>query len=280
MRDEYSGSPPDDHEIRKDHQRAEGFDGGAEAYRQQAELLGRAWKTIPSKPGWEREVWAKIRAGASRPPPGHGPSEDPVAIGTTSPSRSEPGKVIPFPRRRLARWFGAGGALAAACVLVIINPGILNSISGLFGSPQAPSVGSPQAPPVPPCRLEISTTMSGAPAPSHDPAPIRLRPEGSFKLIVRPDTAVEGEVVARAALFQGDRIEPWSPPLRIENGVVVIKGVVKQLFSVPPGVWTLAIAVGRPQAMPEDLSLLAPDRGDSSAATFRLLHREIELLPR
>ncbi|MBN1205934.1 MAG: hypothetical protein JXB05_13540 [Myxococcaceae bacterium] len=183
------------------------------------------------------------------------------------PAREEPppARVIPLAsRRRLRVVAPAVAALAAAAaVLFVVFP---------RGGPPLPGYG-----------LSFSSEQgvrSGAP---EQEVP-RLGPGSLLELVLRPEQAVEGPVEVRAFLLRPGEARAWTPPMeRSPEGAVRIRGPVEALLSVPPGEWTLAIAVGRPGTLPEEpgevLPLLEQGRAPE-AGSWRLLTRRFLLLDR
>lgn len=111
----------------------------------------------------------------------------------------------------------------------------------------------------------------------------RFGPNARVEILLRPATAVHDPVGVRAFLVQGGRPWAWSPPLEIaKGGAVRIAGDVAALFAgIPDGRWTLAIAVGRPDTLPnadavtQGLSALEGADADANGASFRLLRHDI-----
>lgn len=89
-----------------------------------------------------------------------------------------------------------------------------------------------------------------AAGPDHDGRP--LAPHGQFDIELRPLAPVDGAVGARGFLLRGDVVRPWDPPFQVtRDGTITIAGPVDTLFDgVPPGPWEIAVAVGRPEALP------------------------------
>jgi len=172
-----------------------------------------------------------------------------------------PARVVPISSSR--RWRGLAPALAAmaaaAAVLVVVLPR--------------------QGPPLPAYTLALSSEQgvrSGAPGPEVP----RLGPGSQLDLLLRPEQAVEGPVEVRAFLLRPGEARAWNPPLeRSPEGAVRIRGPVETLLSIPPGEWTLAVAVGRPGALPESPDEIrarveegrAPDAGEWTLLTRKFL---------
>jgi hypothetical protein len=101
-----------------------------------------------------------------------------------------------------------------------------------------------------------------------------------FEMKVAPGAPVEGAIGARAFLLRGDEVRPWTAPYVVAlDGTVTVSGPVDVLFDgVPPGEWEVAIAVGRPEALPtapRDI-LRARDAGADDAA-WRLVRQRVAI---
>jgi hypothetical protein len=110
----------------------------------------------------------------------------------------------------------------------------------------------------------------------------RLGPGSRFTLVVRPEQAVDGKVEARAFLVREGEARAWSPPMEVSaEGAVRIQGRAEEL-PVPPGEWTVAIAVGRPGALPtepREVQALIEARRVPDSDAWRLLTRKFLLTP-
>ena len=97
-----------------------------------------------------------------------------------------------------------------------------------------------------------------------------LRAGEPFRLVVEPQGAVQGAVGARGYLLRGDEVRSWDPTFTVDRyGSVYLEGRVDSVFAgVPPGPWEIAIAVGRPETLPNTPReiLLARDAGAGHAA--------------
>jgi hypothetical protein len=104
----------------------------------------------------------------------------------------------------------------------------------------------------------------------------RFLPDTRLEIRMRPPERTEEEVQVAAFLVSGAReeVRPWSPPLeRADTGAVRIAGPAAELLEgVPPGRWTIAIALGT--HLPDDEVLRAWARGRDP----RLELTEIEIL--
>jgi hypothetical protein len=172
-------------------------------------------------------------------------------------------KVLPFRRRAWQVATGAAVAAAAAVAVFVLVP-------------------SNQGPPVPGYSLSLAGIQELR-SEGTEAEVARLEPGSQLVLLLRPEETVGGPVEVRAFLFQGGEGRAWSPPMeRSEDGAVRIRGRVEELLQVPPGEWTLAVAVGRPGAVPTEPGDVAPFvRGSGPGPTkWRLLTRRFQLLPR
>ncbi|MFP2907112.1 hypothetical protein ACLESD_19095 [Pyxidicoccus sp. 3LFB2] len=140
-----------------------------------------------------------------------------------------------------------------------------------------------EVPPLPGYTLSVSSEQAvraGAP----EPEVPRLGPGSRLDVLLRPEQAVEGPVEVRAFLVRPGEARAWTPPLeRSPEGAVRIHGPVEALLSLPPGEWTLAIAVGRPGTLPEaPAEVLAHVEAGRApeAGTWRLLTRKFLLVDR
>ncbi len=114
------------------------------------------------------------------------------------------------------------------------------------------------------------------------PEVLPLSPGGRFELVLRPATPIEGAVIAHAFLLQGSQVRPWAAPMDTSvDGTVRIVGPVGKLFEGTQGEWTIAIVVGRPEAVPSDGSVVARAvaSGNAGGAGWRLFTRRVTLLP-
>jgi hypothetical protein len=108
-----------------------------------------------------------------------------------------------------------------------------------------------------------------------------LRPGGRVDLEATPQIEVQGAVTARAFLVSNGKAQPWKVPLEIgRDGSVHLVGPVDRLFAdVPSGEWEIAIAVGRPELLPNDTRQLvvAPADTDGGQAAWRVVRQRVLL---
>ncbi|WP_437337955.1 hypothetical protein [Sorangium sp. So ce394] len=196
------------------------------------------------------------------------------------------GRVIPLaaaPGRR--RWLAAAAVLAAAAAWVLVarlGPGHQGSATG---DPGALALLDAPAP-VPDYAVSIAGGEAGQRSANGDPAApevARLGPGSRLEIALRPATRVEGPVAVRAFLIAGDKALPWDVRPEVSaQGAARIAGDTEALFrGVPEGEWEIAIAIGRPEALPDRPAELAdgpPGEGETPNA-FRVLRLKVRLLP-
>lgn len=183
------------------------------------------------------------------------------------PARQAPpaARLLPFaPRRRL---WGSAAALAAmaaaAAILLVLSP---------RGGPPLPGYG-----------LSFSSEQAVRADASEREVP-RLGPGSQLELLLRPEQAVAEPVEVRAFLLRPGEARAWTPPMeRSAEGAVRIRGPVEALLSIPPGEWTLALAVGRPGTLPEaprEVLVLWEEGRAPAAGSWHLLTRSFLLVDR
>ncbi|WP_438001100.1 hypothetical protein WMF26_16365 [Sorangium sp. So ce185] len=220
------------------------------------------------------------------------PTAAPLAETTAAPrpaasSQATPaGRVIPLaaaPGRR--RWLAAAAVLAAAAAWVLVarlGPG---HHGGATGDPGALALLDAPAP-VPDYAVSIAGGEAGQRSANGDPAApgiARLGPGSRLEIALRPATRVEGPVAVRAFLIAGGKALPWDVRPEVSaQGAARIAGDTEALFrGVPEGEWEIAIAIGRPEALPDRPAELAdgpPGEGETPNA-FRVLRLKVRLLP-
>ncbi|WP_437562217.1 hypothetical protein [Sorangium sp. So ce542] len=213
-----------------------------------------------------------------------------AAGGPRSAARSQAApaaRVIPLaaaPGRR--RWIAAAAVLAAAAAWVLIaRPGPGRHEGGATGGPGALALLDAPAP-VPDYAVSIAGGEAGQRSANGDPAApgtARLGPGSRLEIALRPATRVDGPVAVRAFLLAGDKALPWDVRPEVSaQGAARIAGDTEALFrGVPEGEWEIAIAIGRPEALPDRPAELAdgpPGEGEKPNA-FRVLRLKVRLLP-
>lgn len=148
--------------------------------------------------------------------------------------------VLPFTRRGTTwGWLVAASGLAAVLALLVLLPSAPTSLPGYVLSVEGGA----------------RTLRSDGPRPSDadDDAMRVLRSGDRLEVLLRPATAVEGDVEAGAWLFTEGSAEPRDVTdfLQVaDSGAVRLVGTVGQDLAWPPGRLDLWIAVGRPGRIP------------------------------
>ncbi|WP_437979708.1 hypothetical protein [Sorangium sp. So ce117] len=195
------------------------------------------------------------------------------------------GQVLPLARKPgRSPWRTAATALAAAAAAVLVVrlslEGDRHHPRGLLDDPGAVAML-----PVP----AYAMTLAGGEvrersASSGAGATARLGPGSRLEITLRPTTRVDGPVAVRAFLIQGETARPWDVHADLsEQGAARIEGDTETLFpGVPEGEWEIAIAIGRPAALPDSAAGLADARPSEEEKDnkFRILRLNVLLLPR
>jgi len=151
-------------------------------------------------------------------------------------------KVVPF-RRRTPRFAGIPLALAASVLLAVglvmfMRPGATPALPGYA------------------LKLEgqISLTRGEAPPPAAAP----FVTGNQFRLVLTPEQQVEGDVIARAYVLDGNEPEMLGAAPQISSsGAVLIEGQVGRDVQLPPGDSRLLVIVGRESKLPDAGALAA-----------------------
>jgi hypothetical protein len=149
------------------------------------------------------------------------------------------------PLRALGHWPAAGlTAAAAAVVLAALGLGIFRA--ELPGTSAFPAYD---------LELQGKAYMRGESPPEE--GPIVFSAGDRFRLLLRPQAALDGRVAASAFVLAGDSLQPLTaPPARIlENGVVMIQGEVGSEVLLPAGDARLLVVVARADALPAGAEL-------------------------
>ncbi|AUX41650.1 uncharacterized protein SOCE26_030720 [Sorangium cellulosum] len=207
----------------------------------------------------------------------------PLRAQSTSAARE--GRLIPLPAKRgRAPWLVAAAALAAAAAALLfmrLSPeGDSDHPRGLLGDP-----GVVALLPVPAYTVAVAGgELEQRAANGGAPATARLGPGSRVEIALRPATRVEGPVAVRGFLIQGGTARPWDVRADVsEQGSARIEGDTETLFQgVPEGEWEIALAIGRPEALPKDPAdvLRALQQEDPRTSALRLLRLKVLLLPR
>ncbi|WP_437274585.1 hypothetical protein WME90_25385 [Sorangium sp. So ce375] len=196
------------------------------------------------------------------------------------------GQVIPLPRKPgRARWLIAAAAVAAAAAALLV---VRLSAERGNGTPRGllDDPGALAMLPVPAYAMtlaggEVSERSAGSHADT--PATARLGPGSRLEIALRPSTRVDGPIAVRAFLIQGEAARPWDVQADVsDQGAARIEGDTETLFrGVPEGEWEIAIAIGRPAALPDGAAGVVDARPhDGKDSTFRVLRFKVLLLPR
>lgn len=178
-------------------------------------------------------------------------------------TKTESGRVIPFPRKAVVLGAVAATAMAAAAsFLLLIGPSAVDQT------------------PLPSYGLEASSgslTMRG----SEDGAEIMtIVPGTKLELIARPEVAVSGSLDARAFVIIGQRAEALDFDVQIdESGTAWIEAVMGQDLTLPHGATSLWLAVARQGAMPDEAAVAQRSQGSLLAAGpgYILLGRRVKV---
>ncbi|WP_437970579.1 hypothetical protein WMF04_15385 [Sorangium sp. So ce260] len=224
-------------------------------------------------------------------------SAEPAASAPRAVTRGEPpsaassqatsgGRVIPLAATSgRARWLAVAAALAAAAAwLLVARPspeGPVRLLGDGTGEPGALALLS-----VPSYTVSVAGGEVGQRSASGDAGALeaaRLGPGSKLEIALRPATRVEGPVAVRAFLIAGDKALPWDVRAEVSaQGAARIAGDTETLFrGVPEGEWEIAIAIGRPEALPDRPAELAGGaRGEGeNSNTFHVLRVKVQLLP-
>jgi hypothetical protein len=203
---------------------------------EEAELRALAGASEEGREAYEafRPLGPEFQAGVVRALQEQSAMPEPAA-----PEPEKPARVLPFRRRavRLGGWLAAAVAVAASLFL-LRSPATL---------PSLPAYGPP----------ELSggvQEMRG-----EEEGPRTFSAGDPFEVILRPETAVSGNVAVRFFLARGRELRPWPVPGAAisSDGVVSITGTLGRDIRIPPGGWTLRAVVGRPGKLPDAAALRA-----------------------
>ncbi len=203
-------------------QEAEGSEEGKRKYE-----LFRPFDETETERGFAKlnAELAKEKA-ASAPAPAPAPVEETKTKGTVTPLR---------PASR--RWAAAAGALALAAAFAFVM----------------------LLPPIVSYELAASAEQRERSAPGVSDAPLRLSdPESKLTLSLTPLKGGDASFIVKALLMQEGQIRSFNLPSSVAQPglAITVSGSKAKLFpDVPAGTWTLVLAVGRPDAIPEPAEL-------------------------
>lgn len=188
------------------------------------------------------------------------PAPSPARIPVLAPRSSRRGVAMAF----------SGVALAAGITLLLVLPG-----RGAF---------SPLPSPLPDYSITLLGEQTERGPAMATPLPV-FGPGSEIDLVLRPDTATTGAIAARAFIVRGGVVEAWTPPMEISSsGSVRIAGSFEAVFrGIPPGPVELALAVGRPGSIPDDMSVVSPASAGASAPgerAWRLVSIRAQIIDR
>ncbi len=193
----------------------------------------------PLGPETEARIVANLRAQRQlKRPDDRIAQSDPAATELDHPSSSRPGKILPF-RRHLALWGGGLGlAAAAALVAVLVLPGRSASLPS-YTVALLSGDGS---------------VRGGGPHPTSPPT---FSTGSRFELVLRPATAVPGEVALRCFLISSAGGEQRAFPAcdgaeSSDDGSLRVVGTIGTEIELVPGDWTLWALIARPGELPAD----------------------------
>jgi hypothetical protein len=226
---------------------------------EEAELRALAAASAEGREAYEafRPLGPEFQAGVVRALQAQSAPPEPVIL-------KEPGKparVLPFRGRaaRLGAWVAAAAAVAASLFL-LRAPATL---------PPLPAYGPP----------ELSggvQEMRG-----EENGPRTFSAGDPFEVILRPETAVSGDVAVQFFLAQGAELRPWPAPIAAisPDGVVSFAGTLGREVRIPPGDWTLRAVVGRPGKLPGAAELRAHlARGGARAPDWVILSTDFKVV--
>ncbi|MEM9555301.1 MAG: hypothetical protein AAGC60_13680 [Acidobacteriota bacterium] len=178
------------------------------------------------------------------------------------------------PRRSTAttgRWLAlAAGLLVAAGLALLVGPRWMPT------SESTDVPGETIAPPLPAYSLQIEGV--DAQRGSDDPPTITVVPGLRLRLVLRPESAPTGAIAARLFLETGDEITPWAAAedhLHIgPRGVIRLEDPPTEVWqALVPGLQTLYVAVGRPDALPDAATLRHTLDASTTPDGWQLLSR-------
>lgn len=259
--------------------------------RAQLDARPRAWEAVTRGEREQEEVAAERLAAADAPeavalarelfrPPDeaeHAAMVDALLLAQANASPRP--AVVAMPAETAANdagraWWMAVLALAAVVALAWWL------VPGRSGSPVEPNPPLLAQRPLPAYEpgIENDGGLTGLRSDPGNPSPEpRYRVDTRFEWRVRPRSSAEGELDARAFAFQGSTAKSLATDGLLEvhaSGAVRMTGTIEAL-GLTPGAWTIAIAVGRPSALPSDPSAVR-DAQDTETCIVRRLRVLVE----
>jgi hypothetical protein len=105
--------------------------------------------------------------------------------------------------------------------------------------------------------------LRGEPA---DDRPLALSPSARVEIVARPATKLQGSVAIRVLFARGREVHRWNIDAEISpDGAVRIARAATGPLPVAPGPWDLVVAIGRPDAMPDEDATLVSHPSDAGA---------------
>ena len=179
----------------------------------------------------------------------------------SKPGPAKPGEIAAHDPGSSRSWWIPGGMLAAAAAAIAVwwiwPPS--EEIRGIGRDETTVA----QRDPLPSYVLEtdggLKQLRGDTDGSINDDAPHRYRRQTKFEWILRPKSPVSGEIAVRAFAFVsgGQAALPLATDALVEiadSGAIRIAGQIAQL-GLEPGRYTIALVIGRPDALPEQ----APD---------------------
>lgn len=159
-------------------------------------------------------------------------AEEALSHGSAAPSGNEADRGEAS-RSSNVVWLVAGAALLAAALAAL-----------WFAQPKTPAAET-----IPSYTIVVRNEVV-RPDRSVDPVETAVyRPSSDVSWIVRPETSISGPLEVSIVARTGDAVHLFTPPdAAVEisaSGVVALRGTFSELVPVPPGVWTLQVAIGR-----------------------------------
>ncbi|MFT3765383.1 MAG: hypothetical protein QM820_07705 [Minicystis sp.] len=205
------------------------------------------------------DVLASLNTAATREEQATSPARsgeamaDVVGAGESAARPANDAAGAPSSRRR---WVGAvalATSLAAAAAFALIVR---------WGRP----------PPLPGYAITVTGEHDERATPAPDGDVVRLGPGARLRIVLRPDHRVEGPIAVRGFLARANRWTAWDVPATVApDGAVLILGAREDLFpGAAPGLCTIALAVGRKDALPSTPDALARAHDGEAIRVMRI----------